>query len=45
MIREHPDWSNETIARQCGFSDRTYFQRKFKEITGMTPSEYMNKSV
>lgn len=45
MIREHPDWSNETIARHCGFSDRTYFQRKFKEITGMTPNEFMNSAV
>lgn len=45
LIREHPDWSNETIAQNCGFSDRTYFQRKFKEITGMTPSAFMNRAI
>lgn len=43
VIREHPDWSNETIAQHCGFSDRTYFQRKFKEITGVTPSDFLRQ--
>lgn len=40
VMQNHPDWSNETIAQHCGFSDRTYFQRKFKQITGLTPSDY-----
>lgn len=43
LIREHPDWSNETVAQHCGFSDRTYFQRKFKEITGMTPNDFLKQ--
>ena len=42
VLRDHPDWSNETVAEHCGFSDRTYFQRKFKEITGMTPHDFLN---
>ena len=43
VIREHPDWSNETVAQHCGFSDRTYFQRKFKELTGMTPNDFLKQ--
>lgn len=41
VIREHPDWSNEAVAQHCGFSDRSYFQKKFKEATGQTPADYM----
>ena len=40
LIKEHPDWSNETVADHCGLS-RTHFQRVFKQETGMAPSEYM----
>lgn len=40
IIREHPSWTNETIASRCGFRDRTAFQRKFKDITGMTPADF-----
>lgn len=40
VMRAHPEWSNETIAKHCGFSDRTYFQRKFKDFTGLTPNDY-----
>ena len=42
VIKTHPDWSNESVAEHCGFSDRTYFQKKFKEKTGMTPADYLN---
>ena len=38
IIREHPDWTNEAIADRCGFNDRSAFQKKFKEKTGMTPT-------
>ena len=41
IMRAHPDWSNEAVAQHCGFSDRTYFQRKFKQITGFTPNDYL----
>ena len=40
VMREHPDWNNEAIAQHCGFCDRSYFLRKFKEATGMSPNEY-----
>lgn len=39
LIIEHPEYSNEGIAEACGFT-RIYLQNKFKEVTGMTPSEW-----
>ena len=42
VLRDHPEWSNETVSQHCGFNDRTYFQRKFKEITGTTPHDFIN---
>lgn len=42
VLRDHPEWSNETVSQHCGFNDRTYFQRKFKEITGITPHDFLN---
>jgi len=41
ILTEKPDWSNEAVAQHCGFSDRSYFQKKFKEFTGMTPADYI----
>lgn len=38
----HPEWSNEAVAQHCGFNDRCYFQKKFKEITGMTPAQFVS---
>lgn len=40
IIRQHPDWTNEAIAEACGFNDRSAFQKKFKQKTGMTPAEW-----
>ena len=42
MILEHRDWTNEAIADHCGFS-RAYFQKIFKQETGVAPSEYGEK--
>ena len=28
------------IAQECGFSDQSYYTRKFREQTGMTPGQY-----
>ena len=41
ILRDNPEWSNEAVAQHCGFSDRSYFQKKFKEGTGMTPADYL----
>lgn len=43
LLTAHPEWSNEAVARECGFTDRSYFQRKFKELTGYTPAEWREK--
>lgn len=40
QIVEHPDWSNDTIADNCGFSSRSYFQTVFRKQTGMTPAQF-----
>ena len=40
LLTANPEWSNEAVARECGFTDRSYFQRKFKELTGRTPAEW-----
>ena len=39
ILKEHPDWNNETVADHCGFN-RTHFQRLFKQATGVAPAEY-----
>jgi len=44
VFATHPDWSNETVALHCGFSDRSYFQTTFKKRTGITPAEYIESS-
>lgn len=33
-----------TMAEKCGFSSRASFFRHFKNLTGMTPSEYLKKT-
>lgn len=44
VMKQHPDWSNETIAFQCGFHDRSYFQTIFKKTTGLTPAQYLQEA-
>ena len=39
VLQEHRDWTNEAVADHCGFS-RAYFQKIFKQETGVAPSEY-----
>lgn len=34
------NYSNETIATECGFSSRSWMQQKFKATTGLTPNEW-----
>jgi len=40
ILKEHPDWSVESVAEHCGFNDRKYFHQKFLQYTGTTPSKY-----
>jgi len=40
VLREHPDWSAESVADYCGFSSRQYFHQVFVQYTGTTPAQY-----
>ena len=40
VLKEHPDWSTESVANYCGFSSREYFHRTFRQITGTTPATF-----
>lgn len=42
LLREHPTWTNETIADHCGIS-RTHFHRVFKESVGLSPAEFQEQ--
>jgi len=44
MLMEHNEWTNDAVARQCGFSSRNYFQQVFKKSTGLTPAEFVKKT-
>ena len=39
MLADTP-FGAERIAHLCGFGNRTYFHRAFKQLTGVTPSAY-----
>ena len=40
LIYSNPDLSISNISEQCGFGTIANFNRKFKEIKGVTPTEY-----
>lgn len=40
IIREHPDYSYDTVANIIGIGDRSNFTKAFKRIKGITPREY-----
>ena len=40
MMRQFPEYSNDIISAECGFSSRTYLYKIFKEKTGNTPTEW-----
>ena len=43
MMQEYPDYSNDIISAECGFSARTYLYRIFKLKEGCTPTEWREK--
>lgn len=43
LMKEHSAYSNEVVSLECGFSSRVYFQRVFKERTGLTPAEWKSR--
>lgn len=45
MMFEFPDYSNDIISAECGFSARTYLYRIFKSKEGCTPNEWREEQV
>lgn len=43
MMMEYPDYSNDIISFECGFSSRSYLYRVFKEKEGCTPIAWRDK--
>ncbi len=33
VLKQHPEWSTESVANYCGFSSREYFHRTFRQMT------------
>ncbi|MDY5470246.1 MAG: helix-turn-helix domain-containing protein [Prevotella sp.] len=44
MMKEFPDYNNDIISAECGFSSRSYLYRIFKEKEGCTPVEWRAKN-
>ena len=44
VLLAHPEWNNESVADNCGFSDRSYFQKVFRKVTGMTPAQFVKEN-
>lgn len=42
-MRKHPDYTQETVAVACGYQDAASFNRKFRQVTGLTPRGWMTK--
>lgn len=44
MILENPDFSNDIISAECGFSSRSHLYRMFKEKEGCSPTAWREKN-
>ena len=42
LMQQHPNWTVETIAQDCGFQTVRTFNRVFKTATDMTPTQYIS---
>ena len=40
LLLKHPEYTIAAIANECGMTNTVTFNRTFKEVYGMTPSEY-----
>ena len=43
LLIEHPEYTIATVATECGMTNTVTFNRTFKEIYNMTPSDYREK--
>lgn len=45
LLMEHSDLSVKQISTLVGYEDQHYFSRFFKELTGVSPSDFRNKNL
>ena len=43
MMRDYPDYSNDIISAEFGFSSRTHLYRIFKNRAGCTPTAWRER--
>lgn len=43
LMRKNPNWKIQAIADACGIPSISTFNRVFKQVYGMTPTEYLKK--
>lgn len=44
MMQDYPDYNNDIISSECGFSSRSYLYKIFKEKEGCTPNLWRSKN-
>ena len=44
MMQDYPEYSNDNISSECGFSSRSYLYKIFKEKEGCTPNLWRSKN-
>ncbi len=45
MMKENPEFSNDAISTECGFSSHTQIYRIFKQKTGLSPSQWREQMI
>ena len=45
QLLEHTGHTIATVAHQVGFDNPFYFSRRFKQATGMSPSDFRRQSM
>ena len=41
LLREHPEWTIQAVSESCGMKNTVTFNRIFRQIYGITPTEYL----
>ena len=45
LMLEHPEFSNEAISAECGFSSHAQLYNIFRSKTGMSPKEWKERNI
>lgn len=45
MMKENPEFSNDAISTECGFSSHTQIYHIFKQKTGLSPSQWREQMI